>query len=432
MISVQEWAEIRRLALAEGMGKKAIARKLGLSRNTVRAALRSEEPPAYHRTPPGSKLDPYRAEIASLLRDESDMPAKRVAEIIAEQGFRGGQTIVNEYVRQIRPLFQTPRVFQRTTYAPGEIAQWDLWAPPEIPVGFGVLREAHVVVGALGYSKVGTGALVFHKSAPDILWALSRGMERLGGVPRTCVFDREGALCLDKAAPHPRPTEQLLRFSGALGFGVHFRPKADPQGKGVVERLNGYLETSFLPGRRFRSPEDFQGQLDYWFEGVANVRFHRMLRCRPADRWAEDRSALRPLPASPPDTSWRFHAPVRPDPYVRVDTCDYSVHPDAVGQLVEVRVTQERVACVTRDGTVVADHSRSFAPHRQITAAAHGRAIRQRRETDDSSVDPDVEVRDLGVYDRAFGVPPGLLAHPGDENGSEDLTAARFHEGSPR
>lgn len=432
MISVQEWAEIRRLHLAEGMGKKTIARKLGLSRNTVRAALGSEEPPAYRRTPQGSKLDRYRSEIASLLRDECDMPAKRVAEIIAEQGFGGGQTIVNEYVRRIRPLFQEPRVFQRTTYAPGEIAQWDLWDPPEIPVGFGVLRDAHVVVGALGYSKVGTGALVFHKTAPDILWALDRGLERLGGVPRTCVFDREGALCRDKTALHPRPTDPLLRFSGALGFGVHFRPKADPQGKGVVERLNGYLETSFLPGRRFRSPEDFQTQLDDWFDRVANVRFHRTLRCRPADRWAEERSALRALPAARPDTSWRFHAPVRPDPYVRVDTCDYSVHPDAVGQLVEVRVTQERVACVTREGTVVADHPRSFAPHRTITAASHGRAIRERREAPESTPESDVEVRDLAVYDRAVGASPGLLVHPGDENGSEGFTAARFREGSPR
>jgi transposase len=419
MISVQEWAEIRRLHLAEGMSKKAIARKLGLSRNTVRAALSSEAPPNYHRTPPASKLDPYRAEVASLLRDEPHMPAKRVAEIIAEHGFCGGQTIVNEYVRRIRPLFQTPRVFQRTTYSPGEIAQWDLWVPPKVPVGFGVLREAHVVVGTLGYSKVGTGALVFAKTAPDILWALHRGLERLGGVPRTCVFDREGSLCLDKSSPNPRPTEPLLRFSGAIGFGVHFRPKSDPQGKGVVERMNGYLETSFLPGRRFHSPEDFQSQLDEWFGLVANVRFHRTLRCRPLDRWAEDRSALRALPAHRPDTSWRFHAPVRPDPYVRVDTNDYSVHPDAVGQVVEVRATQDRVVCVTKDGAVVADHHRSFAPHRTITAAEHGRAIRLARGATREPLDSDVEVRDLGVYDRAFGVSAGDLPAP-------------FRERSPR
>ena len=67
---------------------------------------------------------------------------------------------------------------------------------------------------------------------------------------------------------------------------------------------------------------------------------------------------MRPLPSLRPDLTWRFHAPVRPDPYVRVDTCDYSVHPDAVGLVVEVRVTQSEVTCVTKDGRVVARHAR--------------------------------------------------------------------------
>jgi hypothetical protein len=63
-----------------------------------------------------------------------------------------------------------------------------------------------------------------------------------------------------------------------------------------------------------------------------------------------------------------------------VDTNDYSVHPQAVGLVVEVRVTQHDVTCVTKDGRMVAHHRRSFAPHRTITAAEHGRAIRELRE----------------------------------------------------
>lgn len=85
------------------------------------------------------------------------------------------------------------------------------------------------------------------------------------------------------------------------------------------------------------------------------------------------------MPSSRPDTSWPFLAPVRPDPYVRVDACDYSVHPDAVGQVVEVRATQEEITCATRNGRVAAHHRRSFVPYRVITAAEHGKAIKERR-----------------------------------------------------
>ena len=203
--------------------------------------------------------------------------------------------------------------------------------------------------------------------------------------------------------------------------------------------MNGYLETSFLPGRRFSSPEDFQIQLDAWFDEVANVRFHRILRCRPFDRYAEEAAALRSLPPVRPDLTWRFHAPVRPDPYVRVDTCDYSVHPDAVGLVVEVRVTQGEVTCVTKDGRVVARHVRSFAPHRTITAGAHGRAVRERREArsrPEQPPEPEVEVRDLAVYDRAFGVFPAdgvdQEPHLGSENGSPSLPEPRSFEGAAR
>lgn len=432
MIDVHQWAEIRRLHLSEGVGIKRIAKRLGLARNTVRAALRSEEPPRYRRPRRPSKLDPFRGEILRLLRDDDEIPGKRVLEILQGLGYSGGKSILNEHLREVRPLFRKPRVYQRTAYLPGEIVQRDLWEPPvQVSVGYGHHRRAYVLTGVLGYSKVGAGALVFSKSAPDLLWAMERCLRRFGAVPRTHVFDREGALCADKAARDPRPTEPLARFAGHFGFGVHFRPGGDPEGKGAVERLHGYLETSFVPGRDFSSPGDFQGKLDSWFEEVANVRFHRTLRCRPVDRLAEDRSGMLPLPVSPPDLTWRFHAPVHPDPYLRVDACDYSVHPVAVGRVVEVRVSQERVVAVTKDGVVVADHPRSFAPHRTITAAVHGRAIRERREAP-APPGTDVEVRDLGVYDQAFGVSSGVPVHPSSENGSGALPGPRFREETAR
>jgi Winged helix-turn-helix DNA-binding len=116
-----------------GVSIKELARRTGLSRNTIRAALRASEPPTYRRAPGGSKLDPFKDEIHRLLRDEPDMPGQRVRELIAQLGFDGGKTIVDDYLREVRPVFQTPRTYQRTIYRPGEICQFDLCAASAAP-----------------------------------------------------------------------------------------------------------------------------------------------------------------------------------------------------------------------------------------------------------------------------------------------------------
>ena len=61
MLSVEDWAEIRRLHRAEGLPIKVIARTLGISTNTVRAALAADGPPRYVRAPAGSSVDAVRA-----------------------------------------------------------------------------------------------------------------------------------------------------------------------------------------------------------------------------------------------------------------------------------------------------------------------------------------------------------------------------------
>src|SRR5205807_7979160 len=126
-----------------------------------------------------------------------------------------------------------------------------------------------------------------------------------------------------------------------------------------AERANGYLETSLLPGRTFVSLADFNGQLGSWLDG-ANRRVHRILRCRPSDRIAEDRAAMLALPPFFLDLSWRQMVRLGRDHYVRVGTCDYSVHPRAIGRRVEVSASLDTVA-VRLAGELVAEHVRSLA-----------------------------------------------------------------------
>ena len=395
MVGVEQWAEIRRMYFVKRLSIKEIVRSSGHSRNTVRRALRSGEPPRYRRPPRPSKLDAFREEIHRLLRSDSRLPGKRVRELLEEQGYTGSKTILDDYLRQVRPVFlPRPRTFQRTSYRPGVLCQFDLWRPSrEIPVGSGQTRCGYVVVGCLPYSRAGAGTLVFSKEAPDLLYGLGDCLAKLGALPETLVWDREGAL----HAGDGHPSEPFATLCGELRLDWRFLEPHDPQSKGVVERLQGYMETSFEPGRSFAGELDYQEQLDRWFDGRANVRFHRTLRCRPIDRLAEELTVMRPLPERMPDVDRRLVTRVPPDPYVRVDSNDYSLDPRLVGRRVELRISQREIVAAALDsGELACRHARSFARHRTITALEHARA---RRELRGAPPEPEVEQRPLARYD---------------------------------
>ena len=80
----------------------------------------------------GSKLDPFKAEIHRLLGGEPAMTGQRIRELLAPLGFEGGKTIVDDYVREVRPLFAVPRTYQRTVYRTGEVCQFDLLIVDEV------------------------------------------------------------------------------------------------------------------------------------------------------------------------------------------------------------------------------------------------------------------------------------------------------------
>jgi transposase len=125
----------------------------GLHRDTISRAVRGAEPPVYRRAPAGSKLDPFKPEIQRRLGEDATLTGQRIRELIRALGFVGAKTIVDDYLREVRPLFATQRTYQRTVYRPGEICQFDLCQPrTEVPVGHGQTRRAWVVVACLGYS----------------------------------------------------------------------------------------------------------------------------------------------------------------------------------------------------------------------------------------------------------------------------------------
>jgi transposase len=395
VLEVERWAELRREHFVRGVSIKELMRRTGLARNTIRVALRSSEPPVFRCPERPSKLDPFKDEIHALLERDARLTGVRVRELIEPLGFDGSKTIVDDYLREVRPLFKKARTHQRTVYRPGEICQWDLWEPSEpVPVGHGQTRRAWVVVSCLGYSRAGAGALIFSKEASDVLWGMGRCLWSLGALPELMVWDREGCL----HAGGGRPTDVYAGFCGRLPVDWYFCEPGDAPAKGCVERLQGYLETNFEPGRRFANELDYQLQLDAWFE-KANARVHKTLRARPRDRLHEERQVMRPLPAHEPDVERRWVVRVPPDPHLRFDTNDYSLDPHLVGRRVEVHASHREITAVALDtGELACRHERSYAKNRTITALEHARALRQRRGEPEPEIQ--VEQRPLERYDR--------------------------------
>lgn len=399
---MEAWADIRRLHFAEGVAIREIARRLGLARNTVREAIRSCEPPRYERRAVASAVDPVEPEIRRLLAAHPRMPATVIAERI---GWSRGLTILKDRIRELRPVYLPPDPAGRTTYRPGELAQWDLWFPAvDIPIGPDAVARLPVLVGVSGYSRWIVARMIPSRESHDLLLGHLACLVELGAVPRAGVYDNEGAIGRWRGGV-PHLTEAFQAFRGALGMDVVLCKPADPEAKGLVERANRYLETSFLSGRTFRSVADFNAQLTGWL-GMANARHHRVLECRPCDRIAEDRAAMLPLPPLLPDPAFRATTRLPRDHYVRVLGSDYSVHPRAIGRRVEIRADLGEVL-VTCAGEVVARHPRSLRRHRVVTDPAHviARAsLREARRELEAAESVVVEVRDLESYDRFFEI----------------------------
>jgi transposase len=275
-LNVEDWAEIRRLYRAEGMPIKVIARRLGIARNTVRRAIGAAQLPRYERAGKGSIVDAVEPQIRELLKDWPTMPATVIAERI---GWTRSLTVLKERVRLLRPLFMPPDPAQRTEYDAGQIMQCDLWFPPvQIPLGFGQTDSPPVLVMVAGYSRWLSAVMIPSRQIPDLLlghWAL---ISALGVAPRMLVWDNESGIGQWRGGK-PQLTTAMNAFRGTLGITIRQCRPNDPESKGLVERANGYLETSFLPGRSFTSPADFNLQLRAWLP-VANNRQHRVLGCR--------------------------------------------------------------------------------------------------------------------------------------------------------
>ncbi|GFG67905.1 transposase [Mycobacterium kubicae] len=400
---MEDWAEIRRLYRSEKLSQAAIARRLGLSRNTVAKALRSEAPPRYERKPAVmSGWAQVEMAVRVLLGQFPTMPTTVIAQRV---GWTGGHSWFAENVARIRPEYTPVDPCDRLVHLPGEQVQCDLWFPGQlVPDHAGVLRSFPVLVMVAAYSRFIAAMMIPSRVTGDLLagmWQLIAG--NIGGVPRTLLWDNEAGI-----GRRGRLAEGVAGFCGVLGTRLIQARPYDPETKGLVERVNGYLETSFLPGRMFTCAADFNAQLWDWLISIANRRVHASTRLVPAEALAADRAAMAIFPPVAPAVGTTITTRLGRDYYVGVGGNAYSVNPEVIGRMITVAAGLDRITVRCGD-RLVADHERLWGTAGLVTDPQHLAAAAVLREqfrtrpAKGAHLQVDVEIADLSAYDAHFG-----------------------------
>jgi len=302
VIRLEEWVDIVSLH-RQGISIKAIAKRLGVSRNTVRRALRRDGPPkrAPQRRPP-SKLEPYRDYLLARLAEFPELSAEVLFEEICAMGYAGGRTILKEFTLPYRVRRREPIV--RFETPPGRQAQVD-WAHLGIHEIGGTPTHLYLFVMVLGFSRALYAEVTTSMGIEPFLAAHARAFASFGGVPEELLYDNAKTVVLSRSAAGPVFHPALLDFAGRHAFSPRVCRPYRARTKGKVERSIGYVRDRFFVGRTFADLADLDHQLAAWLDGVANVREHKTTGERPVDRLAREK--LAPLPA----TSLRPAAPAR-------------------------------------------------------------------------------------------------------------------------
>jgi transposase len=295
--------EIRLLA-KHGKGVREIAREVGVSRNTVRRYLRAAEASRYSKRPPQpGKLSAFEDYVRQRLA--SALPERLAATVLLrelrERGYGGGYTLLKDFVAGLQPP-ATPEPVVRFETAPGQQMQVD-WAT----IRRGEDRLS-VFVATLGWSRAAYVEFVTDERLETLLAAHEHAFLAFGGVPAEVLYDNMRTV----VSQRDRYGQGKHRFQpGLLDFAGHcgFRPKLcrpyRAQTKGKVERFIRYLRGSFWVPLTSRMAAEgvvvdaaaANLAAGRWLREVANARQHATTGAVPAERLAEERPALRGIPA---------------------------------------------------------------------------------------------------------------------------------------
>jgi transposase len=343
---------------ADGVSQREIARRLAISRNTVRRLVEADEPPRYQRVPAGSMLDPLEPVLQRLVADWPDIRAPRVTEILREDfGYSGSVDLVRRRLGRLRP--RPVRPAQRTGYRPGQVLQLDWGEMPTRPRIAGRERRIYALVATLPYSGAQTAHFSFDLTAESFLEGHVRIFDWLGGVVRECVYDNLRSAVARRERYQITWNARFLALRGHYAFHATACTPETPREKGSVEGGVRHLKSGFWPARRFGSLVELDEQYGRWRDSICNRRTHATGRFLVGERLAHERELLRPLPPTGFDFAGARPVRVPLDGYLKLAGNFYRAPLGLVHKRVELRFDRDRVWILDR-GEIVAGYPRSY------------------------------------------------------------------------
>src|SRR5436190_5396127 len=343
---------------ADGVRKREIARRLGISRNTVDRLVAASEPPRYSRAPAGSMLDPLEPVLRELIDRFEDIKAPRVTEILRDDhGYTGSVDLVRKRLATLRPRPERPA--QRTGYRPGHVLQLDWGEMPTRPRVAGRERRVYALVATLPYSGAQTAHFSFDLTSESFLEGHVRIFDWLGGVTRECVYDNLRSAVARRDRDQVTWNQRFLALRGHYAFHATACTPATPREKGSVEGGVRHLKTGFWPARRFGCLAELDEQYARWRDRICNRRIHATGRFPVAERLAHEREVLRPLPPTPFDFAGVRPVRVPLDGYLKLGGNFYRAPIALVHQRVELRFDRDRV-WIRHAGADVAAYARCW------------------------------------------------------------------------
>jgi transposase len=379
---MQQWAEIRRRVLVDGVSKRQILRETGMHWTTLEKILRHSQPPGYRDSRPRAKpkLGPFLDRIAQILGEDKHAPrkqrhtAKRIFQRLRDEGYRGGYTVVKEAVRDLR--LKGREVFVPLLHRPGE-AQVDFGEA--VIKAAGRLRKAAFLVMALPHSDA-FFVRAYDRECTETFWdGHARAFDFFGGVPRRITYDNSRVMVARIVGPRQRElTRGFLQLESHYLFDHHFCRVERPNGKGVVEGTVKFARLNFLvPVPQVRDLDE----LNAYLLGRCRDDLDRRVRGHPATKRVlleEDRAAFLPLPAAPFDACRKGSTTANSLSLVRFDDNDYSVPVRYAHHPIVVRAYADRIV-LCHGGREVAEHRRKWGREGVSYDPVHYLALPERK-----------------------------------------------------
>ena len=368
-------AEVLRLRYVEGLSTRAIAKKLSMSRRTVRGLLGEKKPRPRAPTPRESILAPYEATIRAELARSPELRAPAMLERLRLAGYTGGISVLRDRMRALRPRPHV-EVFSTFTTRPAERLEVD-WAD----LGYvlpGVPRRVSAFVAVLVHSRMLYLDFALSQQMGSFLRCMDRCLAYFGGRTAVDVFDNMKTVVLGRSGTEPILHGRFIEYARAHGFApLATRPRR-PTDKPFVERGIGFVRTRFLLGRRFASFDDLRVQGTMWRDTFANGREHEETGKVPSLVFEhEEKPQLQPLRHADFDTDDLETTGVGKTHRVHFDRNDYSVPWQLYGQSVLVRANDD-VVQVWLSTKEVARHRRCWSVREDINDKRHEDGMRDR------------------------------------------------------